>query len=133
MKLGLKFFYIYERAEKRLLFSVLLIIYPFFIFLVFNLFLRILMMSFCKSIVGEVEYDNIQWNKFNRVYLKKYFPLNATLIPDFKPSLFKEYKDDIPFRVIYLSRLSIFCTPYQINSDIPAFFYYSNFVISFLN
>jgi len=105
--------------RKKLLFNSALLIIPFFILTLLEVSLRILVRDEQPPIVTEVFYDNIEWYQINRNYLKRYFPLNATMIPEFKSSLFKKHKNDQLFRIICLGGSTMFGTPYQMTSNIP--------------
>jgi tetratricopeptide (TPR) repeat protein len=105
--------------RKKLLFNSVLLLIPFFTLALLEISLRILLHNEQPPIVSEVFYDNIEWYQINRDYLKRYFPFDAAMIPEFKPSLFKKHKNDHLFRIICLGGSTMFGTPYQMNSNIP--------------
>lgn len=105
--------------RKKLLFNSALLIIPFFILAVLEFSLRMLVRDEQPPIVKGVFYDNKEWYQINRSYLKRYFPLNAAMIPEFKPSLFRKHKNDQLFRIICLGGSTMFGTPYQMTSNIP--------------
>ena len=72
-----------------------------------------------NPLTNEVTYDGIEWYQINRGYLKKYFPANTPLIPEFKTSVFRRRKLPNTFRVFCLGESSMFGTPYQMTCNIP--------------
>jgi tetratricopeptide (TPR) repeat protein len=86
--------------------------------LVLELLLRLVTPPVKNPIVREVSYDQINWYQVNRGYLKKFFPANSQLIPEFKPSLFRKEKLPNTYRVICLGGSSMFGTPYQMTATI---------------
>ena len=105
--------------QKRFTFLIITVSLPVLFFIILELMLWIAVPSLDHPIVSEVSYDNIEWYQINRGYLKEYFPINAHLIPEFKPSLFKKEKNPELFRVFCLGGSSMFGTPYQMTSNIP--------------
>ncbi len=81
--------------------------------------LRYFAPSLDNPLVHEVTYDGIEWYQINRSYLKKYFPADTPLIPEFKTSLFKKHKGANTLRIFCLGESSMFGTPYQMTCNIP--------------
>lgn len=71
------------------------------------------------SLTGTATYDGIRWHEVNRSYLKKYFPVNTPIVPEFKPALFRQEKNPHTFRVFCLGESSMFGTPYEMTANIP--------------
>lgn len=106
-------------STKTTVFTILLILVPFFFLFLSELVLRIVVPSPYQTIVSEVSYDNREWYQINRGYLAKFFPSSTDLVPEFKPALFLKNKPENGFRVICLGGSSMFGTPYQMTSTIP--------------
>jgi tetratricopeptide (TPR) repeat protein len=104
--------------QKKILFTSFTVLIPFLFFLILELFLRLVTPSLKNPIVHEVSYDQISWYQINRSYLKKFFPVNSQLIPEFKPTIFRKEKLVNSYRVICLGGSSMFGTPYQMTSTI---------------
>jgi tetratricopeptide (TPR) repeat protein len=104
--------------QKKIVFTSFTILIPFLFFLILELFLRLVTPSLKNPIVQEVSYDKVDWYQINRGYLKKFFPVNSQLIPEFKPAIFRKEKLANTYRVICLGGSSMFGTPYQMTSTI---------------
>ncbi len=104
---------------KKLIFSLFTLVFPFVFLLILELILRFTVPYNDESIVEVVKYDGVEWYQVNRSYLKKFFPNQAQLIPEFKPNLFKKDKNPNIFRILCLGGSSMFGTPYQMTSNIP--------------
>ena len=104
---------------KKFVFYSALIFLPFVLLALLEFSLRVLSPSLNTPIVTQVRYDGIEWYQVNRAYLKKFFPYNSPLVPEFKTGLFKKEKDSNLFRIICLGGSSMFGTPYQMTANIP--------------
>ena len=102
---------------------ILLVLVPYVVVLLLlaatEVGLRLFNPSLANPLVTEVTYDGIEWYQINRGYLKKYFPINTPLIPEFKTSLFRKQKLRNTFRIFCLGESSMFGTPYQMTCNIP--------------
>ena len=65
------------------------------------------------SLTGTATYDGIRWHEVNRSYLKKYFPVNTPIVPEFKPALFRQEKNPHTFRVFCLDTGRLHAETYQ--------------------
>ncbi len=71
------------------------------------------------GLVSEVQFDGTTWYQTNRSYLRRYFPPQSPLVPEFKTVLFRKEKLPGTFRVFCLGSSSMFGTPYDMNANIP--------------
>lgn len=105
--------------KRNLLLSLFSLVILGILLVVAEITLRLAAPSLENPLVTEVHYDNIEWVQVNRSYLKKYFPSDAVLLPEFKPGLMRRVKTDTTFRVVCLGGSSMFGTPYNMNATIP--------------
>jgi tetratricopeptide (TPR) repeat protein len=85
-----------------------------------ELSLRLFAKSLTLPLTVEVSADSTSWYQINRGYLQKYFSMNASIVPELKPSLFKKKKHANLFRIMCMGESSMFGTPYQMTCTIPA-------------
>jgi tetratricopeptide (TPR) repeat protein len=71
------------------------------------------------ALADTVPFDGITWYQTNRAFLRKYFPGNTPLVPEFKTTLFRKEKTQNTFRIMCLGESSMFGTPYDMNANIP--------------
>ena len=105
--------------KKKILFSLLPVTGLVLLFVGVEAGLRLFLPSHDTLLTSVVSHDGIEWYQIERGYLKKYFPSNTPLIPEFKTSLFKKRKDSNLFRIMCLGESSMFGTPYDMNANIP--------------
>lgn len=105
--------------RKKFFFSIIPVVTLLCLLMGLEFFLRHYYPSNENQLTINVTYDGIDWYQTNRSFLKKYFPANAPLIPEFKPMLFKRHKDTNTVRIFCLGESSMFGTPYEMTATIP--------------
>lgn len=104
---------------KKILFSLIPVTTFLLLLIGIEILLRMTSPSAGDELTTEVTYDNIVWHQINRSYLQKYFPANSPSLPEFKPNLFKKFKDQKVYRIFCLGESSMFGTPYEMTANIP--------------
>ncbi|MGE5315296.1 MAG: tetratricopeptide repeat protein [Acidobacteriota bacterium] len=107
-------------TRKKIIFSAATVGFAFILVACLELMLRVLSPAAEDRIVSTVTYDNIEWQKLNRSYLKRYFSSSDVLIPELKDELLRVKRTDRSIRIVCLGESSMFGVPYQINANIPA-------------
>ncbi len=107
-------------AKKRFLFRLVSTLLPFVLLALLEASLRLFAPSLDAPLVREAAVDTVRMLQVNRSYLERYFPANAPMVPELKPSLIRERKGEETFRVFCIGESSMFGTPYEICATIPA-------------
>jgi tetratricopeptide (TPR) repeat protein len=107
-------------GKKRLLFRLLSALFPVVLILLVELSLRLFSPSLASPFVREAVVDTVRMLQVNRSYLERYFPANAPMVPELKPSLIRARKERGIFRVFCIGESSMFGTPYELSATIPA-------------
>jgi len=105
-------------GRKRLFFRLFTLLFPFAVLFLLEMSLRVFAPSLDSPLVREAAVDTVRMLQINRAYLERYFPANAPLLPELKPSLIRERKGT--FRVFCIGESSMFGTPYELSATIPA-------------
>ncbi|HXX64364.1 MAG TPA: hypothetical protein VEO56_11275 [Bacteroidota bacterium] len=107
-------------TQKRIIFSILPAALLAFILIMVELSLRLFAPSLDSPLVREMTVDSTAYYQVNRGYLEKYFPANAALIPEIKPSILRKAKANNAVRVFCIGESSMAGTPYEFSATIPA-------------
>ncbi|HMK38936.1 MAG TPA: hypothetical protein VK569_06320, partial [Bacteroidota bacterium] len=107
-------------GKKRLLFRLLPSVLLILLLVLAEFALRVFFPSLASPLLREAVVDTTKMLQVNRAYLERYFPANAPMVPELKPSLIRARKDRGVFRVFCLGESSMFGTPYEISATIPA-------------
>lgn len=106
--------------RKKIIFTLIPVLALIALLALAEVCLRLFVPSLASPLVTPVTADGVNWLQINRRYLGKYFPSDHALLPEFKPTMFRERKQPGAFRVFCLGESSMFGTPYQMNATIPA-------------
>ncbi|MFA6457227.1 MAG: hypothetical protein WCW40_10440 [Bacteroidota bacterium] len=106
--------------SKKILFSVFTAL-AFLLLLVSIEFLLRLTAPASEEFKQSLISDGIPSYQINRSYLRKYFPANAPILPELKPTVFRKDKTDHTFRIVCLGESSMLGTPFQLNTNIPGY------------
>ena len=107
-------------GKKRLLFRLISLLFPFVLLFFLEISLRVFAPSLDSPFVREAAVDSARMLQVNRSYLERYFPANAPMVPELKPSLIRAQKGKGTFRVFCIGESSMFGTPYELSATIPA-------------
>lgn len=107
-------------AKKRLLFKLLPSFLLIALLVAVELSLRVFAPSLASPLVRAASVDTVRMLQVNRSFLERYFPANAPMVPELKPSLIRARKDRSVFRVFCIGESSMFGTPYELAATIPA-------------
>jgi len=107
-------------GRKRLFFTLFTLVFPFAVLFLLESSLRVFVPSLDSPLVRQATVDTMRMLQVNRAFLEKYFPANAPLLPELKPTLISETRGKGSFRVFCLGESSMFGTPYEISATIPA-------------
>jgi len=104
---------------RHIIFSLLPVTALLLLFVLAEVALRVFSPRLPATPADTVSFDGITWYQTNRTFLKKYFPPNTPLVPEFKTTLFRKGKTQNTFRIMCLGESSMFGTPYDMNANIP--------------
>ncbi len=107
-------------GRKRLFFTLFTLLFPFVVLFLLEMSLRFFAPSLDAPLVREAAADTARMFQVNRAYLERYFPADAPMVPELKPSLIRERKGKGTFRVFCIGESSMFGTPYELSATIPA-------------
>ncbi|HUI63630.1 MAG TPA: tetratricopeptide repeat protein, partial [Bacteroidota bacterium] len=107
-------------TQKRVIFSLLPAACLALILILVEVSLRLFAPSLDSPLVREISVDSTAYYQVNRGYLEKYFPANAALIPEIKPSIIRKTKAANTYRVFCIGESSMAGTPYEFCATIPA-------------
>lgn len=106
--------------KRKLLFSAITFVLFMALLVLSEFILRFLFPEMNNPLASEITADGIESYQINRSYLKKYFPNNAAVLPELKPTIFRKYKLSNTYRVICIGSSSMLGTPYQLTTNIPS-------------
>ena len=109
-----------QNREKKLLFIGFTVFLPVLLLTVVEFSLRLFFPSLQNPFVVEDNTNGTTSYTINQRYLEKYFPVNAPMVPELKPTTMTAKKSDRLIRIVCLGGSSMFGTPYQMTSTIPA-------------
>lgn len=104
---------------KKWLFRALALALPFLLLFLVEGGLRLATDDPYGPIVEEIRADSVDWYQLNPSWPRRFFNVDTTLAPEFKPVVFRRQKSENAFRVICLGASSMFGTPYEMIANIP--------------
>ncbi len=104
---------------RHIVFSLLPVTALLLLIVLTEIGLRVFSPSQQAALADTVSLDGVTWYQTNRMFLRKYFPANTPLVPEFKTTLFRRGKSRNTFRIMCLGGSSMFGTPYDMNANIP--------------
>jgi tetratricopeptide (TPR) repeat protein/lysophospholipase L1-like esterase len=107
-------------GTHRFLFRLISALFPFVVLLLAEISLRLFAPSLNSPFTREAAVDTVRMLQVNRSYLERYFPANAPMVPELKPSLLRAQKGKRAIRVFCVGESSMFGTPYELCATIPA-------------
>jgi len=106
--------------RRRILFAVLPTLTLLALIVLTEVSLRLFAPSLEVPFVRGAAIDTVAMLQVNRGFLERYFPANAPMVPELKPSLIRRTKGPHTFRVLCIGESTMFGTPYELSATIPA-------------